>query len=840
VNVGWIVRMAWRDSRHSRRRLLLYTSAILMGVAALVAVRSLGENLLATVDEQAKVLLGADLAVRSRAPFAEEAERLFVEIGGEQARETSFSSMAFFPEQQSTRLAQIRAVSGGFPFYGELSTEPAEAAERYLGGPFALVDDTLLLQFDVRVGDELRLGHFTFEIVGRLLQIPGESAAASDFAPRIYIPSRHLPDTGLIQPGSRVRYTTYFKLPRQVDPEALAKSLESRVRSLELRLDTVEERKEGFQRELGNLSRFLGLVAFIALVLGGIGVASSIHLYIRQRIATVAVLRCVGATPAQSFAIYVVQAAAMGAIGAAAGVIVGLGAQALMPRVFRGLLPFEVESAISYTAVAEGVAIGLATAMLFALIPLAPVRRISPLLTLRSDLEKGPSLWRDPLVWTLVLAATGGLLAFSLWYSTTWKVGVGFFGGLLTAFGLLLGVAKAIMILTRRFFPSSWRYEWRQGLANLYRPHNQTAVLMLAVGLGTFFIVTLYQIQNSVLREVDRVGAENRPNLVLFDIQSDQREPIVDLVRESGLEIFQEVPVVTMRLRGLNGVSVEEIRNRPERKISEWALVREYQSTYRDHLTDSERLVEGGFQPRASTKIEISVEEGIARSLGVGLGDSLLFDVQGVPLEVEVGSIREVEWRNFRPNFFLVFPAGVLEEAPQFHVVVTRTESAAQSAALQRTLVSRFPNVSAIDLALVVQTIDSILDRLSFVIRFMALFSIVTAILVMMAAIVTGRFQRMKESTLLRTLGASRSQIHRILLIEYLFMGLFSATTGLILSLPASWALAYFVFESAFVPDWWAVLGVVIAVVGLTIALGLSNSRGILSQPPLEVLRGEG
>jgi putative ABC transport system permease protein len=831
--------MAWRDSRHSRRRLLLYMSAILMGVAALVSVRSLGDNLLATVEEQAKVLLGADLALRSRAPFTEAAEHLFIEIGGEQARETSFSSMAYFPAQEATRLAQIRAVSGGFPFYGELTTAPPEAAEHHRDGPFALVDDTLMLQFDVRVGDEVRLGRFTFEIVGRLLQIPGESAAASDFAPRIYIPRRYVGETGLIQLGSRVRYTTYFRLPRGADPAALTESLESRIRELELSLDTVETRKEGFRRELGNLNRFLGLVAFIALVLGGIGVASSVHLYIRQKIGTIAVLRCVGATPGQSFAIYVVQAAAMGVIGAAAGVAVGLGAQTLLPRVLRGLLPFELEPTISYGAVAEGMAIGLVTALLFALIPLAPVRRISPLLTLRSDVENDAGLRRDPLVWSLVLVVVAGLLAFSLWYSADWKIALGFFGGLLGAFGLLFGVAKSIMLLTRRFFPSSWRYEWRQGLANLYRPHNQTVVLMLAVGLGSFFIVTLYQVQHSVLREVARVGAENRPNLVLFDIQTDQRAPIADLVRRMGLEVFQEVPVVTMRLRELNGASVEEIRNRSERRISEWALLREYRSTYRDHLIDSEQLVAGSFQSRSGTAIKVSIEEGVARSLDVSLGDSLLFDVQGVPLEVEVGSIREVEWRNFRPNFFLVFPAGVLEEAPQFHVMVTRTDSAAESAALQRTLISRFPNVSAIDLALVVQTIDSILERLSFVIRFMALFSIVTGVLVMMAAIVSGRYQRMRESTLLRTLGASRRQIHGILLIEYLFMGLFSALTGLILSLPAGWALTRFVFECAFVPDWSAVVGVLLAVVGLTIGLGLSNSRGILSQPPLEVLRGE-
>ncbi len=473
------------------------------------------------------------------------------------------------------------------------------------------------------------------------------------------------------------------------------------------------------------------------------------------------------------------------------------------------------------------------------MIPLAPIRRISPLLTLRSDVEAAFRPRRDPLVWLLTGVVLAALLAFSLWNSSTWVIGLGFFGGLLVVFGLLFGVAKSIMFLTRRFFPTSWRYELRQGLANLFRPHNQTVVLILSVGLGTFFITTLYLTQTSLLQEVESVGSGTRPNLVLFDIQSDQLAGVVQLLEENQLVVQDEVPVVTMRLSAINGTPVEQLRDAPEWQHRRWALTREYRCTYRDHLTEAETLVKGSFPGPPGSGVQVSLEQRIADDLKAQIGDHLVFDVQGVPVEVEVGSIRSVEWRTFQPNFFVLFPTGVLEDAPQFHVIITRTESKAQSARFQRALVQDFPNVSAIDLSLVLETIDSVLNRLSFVIRFMAFFSVATGFLVMIGAIVSGRYQRMRESVLLRTLGASRRQLRTIFVTEYLFLGLFSATTGVLLSLLASWAIATFVFKTTFIPAPDVIVGAFLVVTALTIVVGLSNSRGIFTHPPLEVLRSE-
>jgi len=811
-----------------------------MGVAALVSVRSFGDSLLAAVDEQAKVLLGADLSIRSRTAFDEDDESLLLEIGGNQSRQISFSSMAYFPAQSGTRLVQVRALEGEFPYYGDLETTPPEAARTFRDGPFALVDNTLMLQFQAQVGDPVKVGSYTFQIAGRLSRIPGENAAFSEFAPRIYIPLALLEETGLIQVGSRVSYRTFIQFEPGFDTESLVEEIEPRLRELELSNDTVQERREDFQRELSNLNDFLSLVGFVALILGGIGVASSIHLYVRQRVETIAILRCIGASPMQSLGIYLVQAAVMGLTGALAGATLGLLVQRLIPVVFADLIPLEVENSISWGAVAEGLFVGLGAALLFAAIPLLPVRRISPLFALRKDFESAGKRSWDSLVLAAYLALGAALLVFSLLHAPRWTVGIGFFGAILLVFGLLFAVAKLAMALIKRHFPSSWRYEWRQGLANLYRPHNQTIVLMLAVGLGTFFIVTLYLTQQSLLREVELAGSEGRPNLVFFDIQTDQREGIADLLEAKGLPTIQDVPIVTLRIKSVEGRTIEELKEDPEYRRARWALSREYRCTYRGQLDSTETVVAGDFEGTYTEgPVPVSIEAEIAERLNLSIGDPLEFDVQGIPVEARVGSIRTVAWRSFQPNFFIVFPTGILEEAPQFGVLVTRTESASDSAEIQRDVVTGYPNVSAIDLSMVVETVESILDRLTFVIRFMALFSIATGLVVLTGAIVSGKYQRMKESVLLRTLGASRGQIRRIFFIEYFFLGALAALTGILLSLVGSWALTRFVFESQFVLEPLVVIGVLLGVVALTIGIGFANSRGILDQPPLAVLRAE-
>ncbi|MCZ6769742.1 MAG: ABC transporter permease [Acidobacteria bacterium] len=839
----WTWGMAWRESRSSRKRLLLFISSITLGVAALVAIQSLGESLEREVNQQSKSLLGADLVITRQEPFAQETEELFETWGGEQSRETRFSSMVYFPETGGTRLVQIRAIEGDFPYYGELQTSPRQAAQSFREGPYALVDERLMLQYHVSAGDPVKIGDFTFTVAGALQKIPGETMTETFISPRVYIPLSYLDQTDLIQFGGRVSYRNSFKFDPAVDVEQLLERERPHLREYRLRTTTVEERRARLGRTVENVYRFLSLVGFIALLLGGIGVASAIHIYIKQKLATVATLRCLGASSRQATSIYVIQAVGMGFIGASVGALLGIAVRDLLPRILQDFLPLTIPFEVSWIAILQGIGMGLTIGLLFALLPLLPLRRISPLLALRVSYEEKETLPREPLQWLIYTAIGIAICLFAIAQTRRLIHGLAFAGAIVLVFLLLTAVAKLITILVRRYCPESWPYVWRQGLANLHRPNNQTIVVMLSLGLGTFLITTLYLVQGTLLQEVSLAGSGEQPNLVLFDIQSDQREEIIQLVSSLDLPVEQSVAIVTMRLASVKGRAVEEIAENRDSSVRRWPLFREFRATYRESLIDSEELISGTWQARVedpSDLVLISLEEDMARDLNVSLGDKLVFDVQGVPIETTLGNTRRVDWRRFQTNFLLVFPAGVLEEAPQFHVLMTRADSPEASAELQRMVVERFPNVSTIDLALVLDTVDTVLSQVSVVIRSMALFSILTGLIVLVGAVVSSRYQRTRESVLLRTLGASRDQITKILAVEYFSLGLLAALTGLTLSIASSWALAFFVFETEFVVELVPLLVALVVVVGLTLLIGIINSRGMCDRSPLEVLRAEG
>ena len=851
---AWTFKMAWRDSRGSRRRFVLFLSSMVLGVAALVAISAFGDNLRRAIDEEAKTLLGADLSFEADQPFGAETEALIDSLGGEQSRRVTFPSMALFPKTGDTRLATVRAIEGDYPFYGAVETSPPEAAQAYLGGANALVDGTLMTQFGVQVGDSVEIGRRSYRVAGELVKTPREASAAALFSPRIYIPRAHL-DTTLLATGSRADYEVYFQFKDGRDAEALADDLEPTLRERRVGFDTVGEVKENWNEGLSNLYRFLGLIGFVALLLGGLGVASAIHVFVKSRIETVAVLRCIGAKARKTFAVYLVQAAALGVLGGLLGCLVGLGVQTLLPLVLADFLPVDVAFSVSWTAIALGLGIGLSVTVLFALLPLLDVRSISPLQALRSPFEAEAGRRPDPWRWAVFALIAVVVTFFAVLQAPTPVVGLGYAAGVAVVFGLLALVAKGIVIGAQRFFPASWPYVWRQGLANLYRPNNQTLVLMLALGLGTFLILTLFLAERTLLSQIQVAGGEGQPNTVFFDVQQDQLEGVTGLVQEQEMPVIEEVPIVTMRIAEVNGRSVDDMRVDSTTDTS-WAHRREYRSTYRDYLNDSETVVEGTFEgtvpegadllpaPEAAASgrvVPISIEEELARDeLGVGLGDTLVFDIQGVPVTTEITSIREVDWQRLSTNFFVVFPAGVLEEAPQTYVILTRAPSEAAAARLQSAVVQDYPNVSAIDLSLVLSVFDQIFGRIAFVIRFMALFSILTGLIVLAGAVLVSRYQRARESVLLKTLGASRRQVFQIMLVEYFFLGLFASLTGLVLALVGGAALAAFVFDTGFVAPPLPLLLVALAVVAVTMIIGLFNSRGLYGRPPLEVLRGAG
>ena len=333
-----------------------------------------------------------------------------------------------------------------------------------------------------------------------------------------------------------------------------------------------------------------------------------------------------------------------------------------------------------------------------------------------------------------------------------------------------------------------------------------------------------------------------RPNLLFFDIQDDQFGPLQTLLKEQGAPSQANAPIVTMRLKSLKGRSVEEWLRDGTSEIPSWTLRREYRSTFRGGLNDTEVVTSGTFVGRATetdTVIPISLEEGLAKDLEMGLGDELEFDVQGVTVAARVTSLRRVEWRRMSPNFFVVFPEGVLEAAPKFYVVAAKAAGPAESARIQQAVVAAFPNVSALDLALVLQTLDGIFSKVQFVVQFMSLFTVATGVIVLAGAVATGRFQRMRETVLLRTLGASRAQLVQIQLVEYAVLGLLGALVGGGLAYGAGAALAVWVFKAPVILPVLPLVGAVGAVMMLTMVTGWLSGRGITRHPPLEVLRQE-
>ena len=853
---GFVLRMAWRESRGARRRLGLLTGAVAAGVAALVAVNSFADNLRDSVTAQARVMLGADLSLGSRRPFTERTRVLLdsmLQGGSTVSLVTTFNAMAFVPRSEGVRFVQITAVEPGWPYYGTIGTDPAGAWPELGNGGGALLDPSLLAGLNARIGDTLALGDARLLIRGTVTSVPGNVAAAAAFSPRVYISAGDVPSTNLIRFGSRVDYEAFIKLADPTQSSSLADSYRPKLRPERVGIQSVEDYRNDVRDSLTRMGNYLGLVALIALLLGGLGVASAVHVFIRQKLDTIAVLRCLGATAREIFVIYLVQALAMGGLGSAIGALLGLAVQQVLPALLQDLLPVDVQVSPSASAVVLGMGLGLWVAVLFALLPLLRIRRVSPLVTLRRDYERA-DLGRD---WVRIGAAL--LLAVSVAGLAVLQVrdlrdGLAFAGGIGVALLLLWLASLGLIRGVRRFFPSRWPYLWRQGLANLYRPANQTVTVVLSLGFGATLLATLFLVQHNLLRDLRFDGPGGRPNLVFIDIQADQREGVTDAIRAAGLEPSAPVPIIPMRIRMVKGKPVryspadtlemgqEDSTRSDSTSIRGWAVRREYRSTWRDTMVSSEKLVQGKWWEgpgTASGAADVSLELDIARELGVTLGDTIVWDVQGALVPSVVRSIREVDWARFEPNFFAVFRSGLLDNAPQTLVTLTRVNDAAARGSLQRAVAEKYPNVTSIDIATIQVAFERILTRVALAIRFMAVFSLATGAIVLVGAIATTRFQRIREGVLLRTLGATRGQVLRVIFSEYLALGVLSSLMAVVLASVATWAITKWIFESTFALPIPALSLLATSVIALTLLVGFWNSLEVVNRTPLEVLRND-
>lgn len=835
IKLSWLFKMAWRDSRKNRSRLLLFISSIVLGIAALVAVYSFKDNLQHDIDAQAKELTGADLVLDSRKGVSKAMQKMLDTLGDERSQEKTFASMIYFKNGNGSRLVQMKALQGDYPYYGSIETIPVEAAKQFQSDRDALVDQTLMLQFGAKVGDSVKVGDLNFKILGTLTKAPGQTGIASTIAPTVFIPLKYLEKTNLIKTGSRINNKFYYKY---IDPSGIdewVKTNEGRLEKEGFDADTVESRKQQTGRSFKDVNRFLALSGFIALLLGCVGVGSAIHVYIQEKLSAIATLRCLGLKSRHAFLIYLIQIFFIGLIAAVLGAILGTGIQFLLPLVLKDFLPVEITMQISWLAVLQGIALGLIISILFALPSLLAVRKISPLNAIRISFERVTAK-RDPLTWFVYLLMAAFVIGFTHLQMKSWQQTLIFSLSIGIAFVLLILLSKILMFLVRKLIPNSSSYLWRQGFANLYRPNNQTLMLTVSIGLSTAFICTLFFVQGILMSRVTLSSGSNQPNIVMFDIQNTQKDGLDSLTKAFKLPLMNQVPVITMRIEEINGKKASADTNNRR------AYRNEIRATYQDTLTAAEKITDGKWigKIKPNETVFISLDQRYASQINVGLNDKILFNVQGMMIPTVVGSLREVNWSRMQTNFRVVFPSGVLEQAPQFHVLMTRVPSSEASARFQGEVVQKFPNVSVIDLDLVLKLLDELLSKIGFVIQFMAGFSMVTGWIVLVSAVLTSKNQRIKESILLRTMGASRKQISAINAIEYFFLGVFAAAAGLILALGGSWALAKFAFDAAFIPPLWPTLMLFGSVVLLVVITGILSTRSILNQPPLKILRTEG
>ena len=837
VNFKWLLKMAWRDGKASLSRLMLFMASIILGIAAVVSIQLFSDNLKQNIKLQSKSLMGADFIIDSKQIPSKKVQAIIDSLGAD-ASEVNFVSMAAFPKNNGTKLVKVRAMEGDFPFYGDLSTEPENAGKKYqeLGG--ALVDATLLLQYNINPGDSIKLGKNTFEIIGALKSIPGSTAISSSVAPTVLIPFRFVEETGLLQLGSRKEYQYFFEAPT-MDLVTLENKTDPILKAENADLDTHTSTSERLGRRYDNVSRFLNLVAFIALLLGCIGIASSVHIYIKEKLKNVAVLKCLGASRKQTFLIYLIQIIGIGLIGGLIGAVIGVSLQYAFPYLLQDFLPFDVAISISAQPIIMGVALGVLMSVLFALLPLLGTWYVSPLEVLRGsedNLQK-PKKARIAVVLAILLF----IYLFSFWMLKDAVNGLIFTAGIFITFAIMAGVANLFIKLIKKFFPSSWGYTKRQSLLNLFRPNNQTMVLVLAIGLGTFLISTLYFTKDILLAKTSIENKKNDANIILMDVQQKQETAILETFTSKGLEVIDNIPIITMRMQSIHGKTVNEIRKDSTIKMKKWILNREFRVTYREELAETEEIVEGEWTGKMTqgVPINISISDNFAEDANLKVGDPIVFNIQGVLMETIVGSIRKVDWSSMKVNFMILFPTGVLENAPQFNVMTTHVPNKEGSAELQRALVQEFPNVTILDLRQVFTIVEDILDKISWIINFMAFFSILTGFIVLIGSVRNSKYQRIKESVLLRTLGAKSKQILQITALEYVYLGVLGSLTGILLSLIGSQLLATFIFKEPFIPSAIPFLVFLPGITFLVVVIGLSNLKSVLKSPPLEVLRKE-
>ncbi len=838
----FILNLARRELRSSWRRQLFFFLCIAIGVGSIVALRSMIQNVNRAVAGEARALLTADVQVDSDRPWSEEAIAVVNRIAQpplvEAKTETIEWATMLRPADDAREGAtsiELKGIAPGFPLVGEFKLADGENFDySLLEQNGAVVSLALLDRLGLKLGDSVKIGNSAFEIRGAFLQEPGNSGGGFRLGPRVFIAYSAVEGTGLTGFGSRARRKILLRTSEGgMDP--VAAQLRDAFKNNLINVRSYKNSQENLNESFKRAEDYLSLTGLVILVLGGIGISNVTRVFIEQKKKTIAVLKCVGAQGSKITIAYLAQVISLGVAGSLLGLALAKVALYYIGLRFADSLPPGMEYGLRWGAMAQGLGVGILICLLFSALPLLRIRRIKPNVLLREDAEAGRRPF-DFLRWVMTAVVVTGLLLLVSWQAGSIRVGLFFLAGLAVTAGALHLAATALIALVRRTRRFS-SFAMRQAINSLYRPGNQTRVIVMVVGLGVFLIISTRSLQSNLVDEFDLGKRGSLPNMFLIDVQKDQEQGVKDLVEQATGEQPILIPTIRARITAINGREIDFQQD--EMKRERGRLGREYVVTYRPHLEANETIVGGQFwTSEPSPDAEVSIEESMRGIAGLDLGSEITFDIQGRKMNARVTSIRHVDWRNSRTGFMVLFRPGTLERAPQMLIgAINGPTGEVERSRFQRSLLDKYPNISMIDVTDVVRAVKRIVDNVTLAVTFIGGFVFLSGALILVGSIAMTKFQRVYEVALLKTLGAKRKTLLLILLAEYGLLGLVAGVIGSAGSVGLSYATSRYVFDI----DWSFTPAINFAGIAATIALvvfvGAISTLDVLARKPLGVLR---
>ena len=847
--------LAARELRQAWRKLVFFFLCVAIGVGSIVALRSLIGNLNRAVASEARALLTADVMIESSRAWRVETRASISRIADlpevEAQVETVELPTMLRPANAASEAAmmvELKGVGAGYPLVGELNLQNGERfRHELLNDNGAVVATALLERLNLKIGDRVVIGNSTFQIRDVIVRDPG--AGGFRLGPRVIIDRAAIEETGLVGFGSRARYKIFLRTLEGEMP-SVVRRLRAEVRDPLVNVRSYRESEQNLSAEFARAEDYLSLAGLVVLVLGGVGVSNVTRVFIEQKRKTIAVLKCLGARSHQITLAYLLQTLALGLAGSLLGILLANLALIFVEWRFTESLPANLSYALRTGAVWQGFALGILISFLFSILPLLGIRAVKPRTLLRDGgITEGESSDKarkrfsfDLVRLTIAALVVIALVGIAAWQANSLRVGFLFLAGLIITAGRLYAVAGLMVNLLRHL---SRRAKWsgsfalRKAITSLQRPGNQTRVVVMAIGLGAFLVISTQALQANLIEEIDPARRGNLPDMFLIDIQTDQRAGLEEIITSATGERPQFVPVVRARIVAVNE---REINLEGSERRERGRLGREYTVTYRPALEANEQIVDGDFwnaEPLApNAEAEVSLEEGMRGLAGIDLGSRISFDILGRRIPARVTSFRRVDWRNSRTGFLVLFRPGTLENAPQTFVApIDAPTDATERARFQFAIVNRYPNISVIDVSEIVSSVRQILDNVTLAVWFVGAFIALSGALILAGSIAMTKYQRIYETAVLKTLGAERKTLLAILFAEYGLMGAVAGLTGACAAVALSYAMARFVFEIewSFAPVI-NLLGILVTV-ALVVIIGALASFDVLMRKPLSTLR---